>query len=457
MFKNTTTKIFLGFAALLLLEVGLLSYVFGRVVLRETETYILDALSRRSQADAESIARELGRKFSLPSFLSEMKITLITSNGEILGKTPPAISPNALKPLLPPSGSIVTECSDVTGEGYYCAFSFIPEIESWVFGWTPQSSLFLMMLKLGQEIMGLSSLLLGLSLAFAFFLSRFLMRPLRRFAQASSQVAQGHYENMKLPTDREDEVGEFAKAFQKMIVDLRDRERNIALGAMKLAHSERLASIGQMGASIAHEVKNPLTSMLGYARVLHQKTEDPNLKEAAEIILKESERCNQILQQMLRFARNDPAEKRPYAIHEVLQSTLLLIKSDAKDKHIHISSKIDTDAVVMGSAQQIQQVLLNLLMNALQASPPNTQIEIRSYDKDGKLFVDVEDHGTGIPQDLQSKVFEPFFTTKGKHEGTGLGLSVALQIMRDQGGDLHFESKPGKTIFQIELPMSLAS
>jgi len=325
----------------------------------------------------------------------------------------------------------------------------------WIFDASLQASVWQIFWSNGKEILFFALILIVLGLALTYLFSRVLLRPLKQFARAAGQVSEGTYTDVTLPKGRSDEVGGLAKAFEKMIRDLREREHSLAASAVKLAHSARLASIGQMGAGIAHEVKNPITSMMGYARILAKQATDPSMKESAEIIVKESERCNQILQQMLRFARNDPQEKKPYAIQEVLNSTMLLAKAEADLRGVKLNLEKTTDGIAIGSAQQVQQVLLNLILNAIQASSENSTVDIRSYDDGNFAVVEIEDRGKGIPLALQGKIFDPFFTTKPKGEGTGLGLSVALEIIQNQEGQLQFESEEGRgTKFTIRLPLA---
>jgi len=454
MFKRLNIKIFVGFSLLLLATIVLLSYFFGRLMLRETETYVLEAFSSRSQIEALEIARDLNSKNSIHDVLRTHEVEFLKSDGTGIGGSI-NFPRGVLAALLPPSGSVVSECTDSIGHDFYCAITYLPENHLWVLNSTPRSSVLQILASLKREIIDLAFGLLCLSLLLSYFLARWILLPLQRFAEASRKVSRGEYAAIELPTFRSDEIGDYARSFQKMVADLREREAHLAMSGLKLAHSARLASIGQMGASIAHEVKNPLTSMLGYAKILHARTSDRELKEAAEIILKETERCNQILQQMLRFARNDPQERRPYSLKEVVQSALLLINAEAKNRKIEMKVDALSDTVLVGSAQQVQQVLLNLLLNAIQASSEKSEVLVRCREDGKNVVLEIQDHGSGIPQEIQNRIFDPFFTTKGKREGTGLGLSVASEIVHDQGGKITFNSAEGRgTSFQVHLPLT---
>jgi len=229
-----------------------------------------------------------------------------------------------------------------------------------------------------------------------------------------------------------------------------------------LAHQARLASIGQMGASIAHEVKNPLTSMMGYAKYLLNRTSDPELKEAAEVIQRESERCGQILTQMLRFSRNDANEFKLFSVKEVVESSKLLTAAELKNARMNLSVDYISEPIVLGNPLQIQQVILNLIVNAIQAcspllgtKPEASQLKLTVSEQEGRVRIRLEDFGPGMNSEVQMRLFEPFFTTKERGSGTGLGLSVALEILHSHGGDLQFESREGRgSIFWIDLPLS---
>lgn len=459
MFKSTTTKIFVSFALLAFIQLGALAFLFGRVVVRETETYIYDALARRSQVSASQWSAELKAGKSLEDLASSHKTVAITQDRQMVG-TLEHFNRAEILSLVPKTAgdSVVTSCRNENSEPYLCALAAIPGTSSWMLDLTPQSTSLQIISKVASELAGVGLLLLCLALALTFFLSKLLLGPVRKFAQAARQVAAGQQNEVKLPTERQDEIGEFARAFQKMLSELKEREK-------KIAHSARLASVGQMGASIAHEVKNPLTSMLGYAKLLSRQTLTPEAKEAAEVIAKEADRCSQILGQMLRFSRNDQAEKKPFALREVIESTVSLVQAEAKSSQISFKTSVSLDSVMIGHAQHIQQVLLNLLMNAVQASRAaktkdgkNRDIELRAFERAGFAVIEVEDHAMGISPQIREKIFDPFFTTKEKGEGTGLGLSVALELTHSHGGSLNFKTSEGEgTTFVMELPLPSAN
>jgi signal transduction histidine kinase len=440
MFKSLASKFFIGFTLLFFTEAVFLSYIFGKSELSSIETHILEVISNRLETRAHEIE-------------NSEKVLFLSQDSVERDRLPNRFDRRDLLKIAPPSGLVVTGCHDTNGKPYYCGFSYVADKHGWVFDSVTQETLQETMMRRLKEILPFLGNLLLLALILTFGLSRFLLAPLKKFSEASQAIAEGKYEQIDLPLKRDDEVGALAQAFKKMIVDLREREINLQISGLKLAHSARLASIGQMGASIAHEVKNPLTSMMGYAKMLIKNSNQPETREAAEIILKEAERCNQILQQMLRFARNDPTESKPYPLKEVVLSVLLLLKAEARDRGIELKADKLIDTIVIGSAQQIQQVLINLVMNAFHASKSGSSVNIEMKEDATFACVLVTDQGSGIPKDIQSKIFDPFFTTK-TNDGTGLGLSVAQEIVQQQGGTLQFESEEGHgCTFQIRLSL----
>jgi signal transduction histidine kinase len=298
-------------------------------------------------------------------------------------------------------------------------------------------------------------LIVGL-LGLAYLLSLVLTRPLVRLSNAAQRISSGLYSNLNLPIDRKDEIGELGRAFYQMVTDIEKRELYLKDAGAKLAHSARLATIGQMGASIAHEVKNPLMAMHGHARLLKQKIQDPSLEEAIDILIRESDRCNQILQQMLRYSRTEDLQMKPYALMDVIRSSLQLVAAESKTQKVEIQLKNEIDAIPIGNAQRVQQVLLNLLINAIQASPPQSRVEVSAENRGHEIMIAVRDFGSGIPADVQDKIFDPFFTTKNKKEGSGLGLSIAATLIAEEGGLISFDTSESGTQFSIILPLQHA-
>ncbi len=226
----------------------------------------------------------------------------------------------------------------------------------------------------------------------------------------------------------------------------------------QLVQSEKLSAIGQLIAGVAHDLNNPLASVVGFADYLLEAGQaPPNMVEPLRAIQLEAERAASIVRNLLTFARKQERKRRTQPVKPMLDATMLLLRNQL------MSSKIEVEVEVAGDLPevnvepvQIQQVFVNLINNAAQAvtasgAGGHIRIEARRW-LDGVAII-VEDDGPGIPQTLHEKVFEPFFTTKPEGQGTGLGLSICQGILKEHGGRLVLGNRPGGgTIFRVELP-----
>ena len=233
----------------------------------------------------------------------------------------------------------------------------------------------------------------------------------------------------------------------------------------QLRQSQKLESIGTMASGIAHEINNPLTGMINYADLIESRVEDEKLGEYAEGIMREGKRVAEIVRSLLSFARQDTGTYRGENVTDLIAASLRLFGAALRRDHIRVIQDVPEGlASIWCRGQQIQQVLINLLTNASDAlnqrfPASNEQKVIRivccEIDRARGTFVrtTIEDGGAGIPSDLIERIFDPFFTTKPRDKGTGLGLSVSYGIVREHGGDLTVESKPGgPTRFHVDLP-----
>jgi signal transduction histidine kinase/ActR/RegA family two-component response regulator len=231
----------------------------------------------------------------------------------------------------------------------------------------------------------------------------------------------------------------------------------------KLLQTEKLAELGQMVTGVAHELSNPLTSILGYAQRLLLRRDGLGDSPEARQIFQEAERASTILRQLLLSARDSRPERRRVALNQVAARTLELQRFSPAPSNILV--ELDLDPVlpfVQGDAGQLQQVLMNLISNARQAIEEHgksgtIRVKTRRI-SEKRVLLEVSDDGPGIPQAIQARIFDPFFTTKPPGVGTGLGLAIVLGIVREHGGKLHLTSNVGQgTVFSIELPASAAA
>jgi len=227
----------------------------------------------------------------------------------------------------------------------------------------------------------------------------------------------------------------------------------------QLMQSEKLAAMGQIMAGLAHELNNPLTSIIGYCELALERMRTGRHKEYVSKVLQEADRAAKIVQDLVAFARKHKPEKEAVNLNELLEATLALQDYSLRVGGIQVIRELDPDLpVAIVDAHQLQQVFLNILINAEQAirdSGKGGMIRIRSFAaKDGaRAIIEFTDDGSGIPPENQQKIFEPFFTTKEVGRGTGLGLSISRGIVKNHGGNIHVRSKSGAgATFGIDLP-----
>lgn len=236
-------------------------------------------------------------------------------------------------------------------------------------------------------------------------------------------------------------------------------EREISL-EKALARSEHMAALGHMAASIVHEVKNPLSSIKAISQVMQ---EDPQVKgdhaRDLSFIVGEIDRLNSRVERLLTFSRPFPEDRGEVVLLELLENISRTLNQEHSERRIRIKYQAPALTLKKTSPHSLHEIVLNLAINGVQASPPESSVELRagiSSEGGGKVIIKVIDHGSGIPQEIRDKVFDPFFTTK--QNGVGLGLSTVYWHVRNLGGDVHFESPVNGevgTIFTVTLPMEV--
>jgi signal transduction histidine kinase/CheY-like chemotaxis protein len=231
----------------------------------------------------------------------------------------------------------------------------------------------------------------------------------------------------------------------------------------KLLQTEKLAALGQMVTGIAHELSNPLTSILGYSQRLLVRKDLAGRTEEARQIYEEAERAGTILRQLLLSAREARPERKRVALNQVVQRTMDLQRFGSTSERIRIELDLDpTLPFVIGDAGQLQQVLMNLIGNARQALVQEGKagtIRLRTArNGNRRMVLQVIDDGPGIPQAILARIFDPFFTTKPAGVGTGLGLAIVLSVVREHGGQVRVSCPPdGGSVFTVELPVEAES
>ena len=224
----------------------------------------------------------------------------------------------------------------------------------------------------------------------------------------------------------------------------------------QLRHTERLAELGTLATGMAHEIGTPMNVILGRTEYLMHKTSDDATKQGLATIVTQVERITRIMNQLLSFARRKPLERRPLAMSLVVHDILDVVQERLEQREIRLQVHLASSCPsVFADRDQMGQVVLNLVMNAIQAMPNGGALTITLTSDARRVHLALADNGCGIPKDNVPKLFMPFFTTKGCGEGTGLGLTVVHGIVQEHEGSIFVESQPGRgTTFTISLPAS---
>lgn len=288
----------------------------------------------------------------------------------------------------------------------------------------------------------------------AYLLGSRMLQSINRFASYARRIASGDFTPI-MPTRRfRDEFTELAISINHMIQELETREAI-------LIQSHKMRAVGTLTAGVAHELNNPLNNVTLTAHMLledYDKLSDQERKDMIEDVVSETKRSKDIISNLLDFARESGSQLEPLDLKELLNDTVTLAANQIKLSGIRLEFQAtDNLPRVHGDSQQLRQVFLNLILNAIDASTKGGKIQILVLPADEPSYVAVKviDFGTGIPDHILGSVFDPFFTTKGKGKGTGLGLSVSQGIVAKHGGQIRVSSREGKgSTFTVTLPVT---
>lgn len=293
----------------------------------------------------------------------------------------------------------------------------------------------------------------------------FLAHPLQRLTDKVARIADGDL-STPLQGHARDELGELADGVNAMCDRLAatlsavDAETAAKVAAIEqLRHEDRLRTVGRLASGIAHELGTPLNVIQGRAQLIkssHSQAADvKRVDSSADEIIKEAKRMTTIIRQLLDFARRETPRRIVCSLNQISQQTIHLLESLAQRADVRLRFAADGDVTCQVDANQIQQVLTNLIVNAVDACDPGGLVSVQLSRDDKSAWIDVIDNGHGIVNEDVDQIFEPFYTTKQVGEGTGLGLSIVNRIVQEHGGRIDVQSEPGvQTRFRITLPQA---
>ncbi|MEK6624561.1 MAG: ATP-binding protein [Bdellovibrionota bacterium] len=290
-----------------------------------------------------------------------------------------------------------------------------------------------------------------------------LVRPIEKLIEATREISKGNWQT-SLVSVAKDEIGNLVASFKDMGKELEKREQQLDKANRDLRNSERLAVLGKFSAGIAHEVKNPLNSVLGFAQLLDRKLSNPNVpapvdeKKYISYILSETRRASRIISELLSFSRQEPPKLVPSTFAPIFMKVIDLLTPAMEKMAIELTlEKLDEQPQIELDTDQMYQVFSNLIINASHAfevTEGKRQIKILQEVEGGCLKITVMDNGSGIAHEHIERIFEPFFTTKEVGKGTGLGLAVCFGIVSQHNGNIRVNSEKGKgSEFVITLPI----
>jgi two-component system, NtrC family, sensor kinase len=326
-----------------------------------------------------------------------------------------------------------------------------------------------------------------ISLFIIFFTRRFLSRPIEKLIEGTKAVSQMELDEPLNIVGSSEELDDLARSFDVMRERLRTamaeinqftqkleskvEERTLQLKAAqkKLVQSDRLASLGQLSASVAHEINNPVSGVLNLAMLLQRMLKDdgvppdrlPEFRKYLGQVVSETSRVGRIVSDLLAFSRRGKPQRAPADLNKIVRMTLSLVQHKLKLSNVEVEATLRDDLpAVPCDGSQIQQVVLNLVLNAAEATQNKSvdrrpgRLRIETFAADGMVWFTVTDNGEGIPPDNLARIFDPFFTTKSDGKGVGLGLAVSYGIIQAHGGDIEVKSNVGEgSTFAVSLPL----
>jgi two-component system, NtrC family, sensor kinase len=296
-------------------------------------------------------------------------------------------------------------------------------------------------------------LMLGNSILTAIYVET-LIRPILGLYQTMKRAGRGDL-SVRSHIERGDEVGGLAKAFNRMMDELEQVRELEKVRQSQLVHTEKMAAVGTLAAGVAHEVNNPLAGILTCIDSLRANPEDAEMRARYLDLIRDGiTRIEHIVMNLLDFSRPREIKPEPTLVNLNLRHVAEMVEYQLRKNRVEVLFELTSEEpVVMADHVQVEQVFLNLVLNAIQAMPDGGVLTLRTRWFGERVVVEVIDTGSGIPEDIRERIFDPFFTTRGVGEGTGLGLAVSYSIVQAHGGAIEVKSSVGRgSTFRVVLP-----
>ena len=285
-------------------------------------------------------------------------------------------------------------------------------------------------------------------------------RSLRHLMAGCTRIAGGDFA-ARIPEQGDAEFATLAVAFNRMASNLQEILRRELAATERAARVEaqsqasKMTAIGQLASGVAHEINNPLGVILGFAQGMERRVKEPDpLRLPVTSIVREALRCKGLVQELLTFARSGKKTVEPVQLNSLVKDSSVLLESRARTQSVRVEHELTAEVpVVVANQSQLQQIIVNLGTNALDAMAGGGVLTLRTRALGASACLEIADTGTGIPPEIRDRIFDPFFTTKDPGKGTGLGLSLVHEIVQQHGGHIAVDSQAGKgTTMSVVLP-----
>ena len=431
-----------------------LGILFGAYLLNRNEV-IVDRIRKEVFEDTETPYRDAG---TATIFFNDLRIStnvLLPDGERAVGSL---LSEDVYEHVIR-NEKIWSDRAFVVNDWYITAYEPIRDVDSMIVGTlyvgVPESPykqpvrILILFIFLVMFITAISAFL------FTYFYIKRMLSPIDSIVMMCRKLMQGEL-SARCGISPPGEMGLLCTTVDQMAVSFERYKTNLQRETqLQIGQSEKLASIGRLAAGIAHEINNPLTSVLNYAYLVRQGSSgDPGVSADLDVIIDETNRIRKIVRELLDFARQSPAVREAVDINALLKQLISLIRGQIEFRLIRIVEHYDDSMRPFNSDKnQLQQVILNIILNAAESISGEGTINVSTEDLNKRFVIRISDTGCGISPEDMDRIFDPFFTTKSRGKGTGLGLSISYGIIKQFGGDVTCKSRVGKgTEFTVGFP-----